>query len=373
MRRRAFTLIELLLAMTLLVAFGALLLRFVSGSLEVWRRSEATRELGEKSTAIFELLSRDLRALHPLRVHESPRPNRARFQAELAAVDRNGDRVPETVLRRLRFVRALEAAEEWRTLEAIVARDPGRPGARAEALAELPGDGLGEVAWASAPDRSSEDPALLSLYRGARPLFLDPAGSFFRDGFFAAPATLGGDLREVAAGVLEFAFLFPVAGAGAWSQVDADRPPPSASPCWDSTRGLALDLRVHAANRFALEKGEASAADPKDDVFPSRALVTLVLERSGPGRFPKLVQPVGPADRALEVDDPRGFPRVTPFLAKVEGEWVEVSGVSGKALALGRRGARETPPSAHLAGSLVHTGQTFRAEFPLEAGREDGG
>jgi prepilin-type N-terminal cleavage/methylation domain-containing protein len=374
MRRRGFTLVELLLAMSLLVAFGALLLRFVGGALDVWRRTETQRELAEKATTVFEMLGRDLRSVLPLRLHESPRPNRARFQAELATVDRDGDRVAETVLRRLRFVSSVDPAQEWRTIAGLLARLPRRADAEGETriVADAPGDGLAEVAWATAADRTGEDLALLSLYRGARPLVFDPKGSFFREGFFAAPTTFGEDLREVAAGVLDFALLFPVRGVVGWADVDADRPSAAACACWESTRGLPLDLRSHPANKFPHEKGEASAAEPRDDVFPARVLATLVLERGGPGRFPKLTQPVGPAERVLEVDDARGLPRTTPFLAKVDGEWVEVSGVAGKTLSLGKRGTRETPAAPHAAGSRVHVGEAFRAEFPLEVGREAG-
>jgi prepilin-type N-terminal cleavage/methylation domain-containing protein len=373
-RRKAFTLVELLVVMALLVAFGALLLRFVAGALELWRRSETTRELGEKATAVFEMLGRDLRAIHPVRVHESPEPNRARFLAEFATLDRNGDRLPETVTRRLRLLRALDPAEE----AAALASGPGRPPTKVAAEGEMrappdrAGDGFAEVAWATAPDAAAADPAVLSLYRGARPASLDPKGSFFRDGFFGAPRTFVDDLHEVIGGVLEFAPLFPRSGTQGWREIVPDRPGPAAVASWDSTRGRALDPGVHPGNRFPLEKGEVSAANPRDDVVPARVLVTLVLERQGPGRrMSKLVRAVGPADLALEIDDPRGLPRVFPFLAKIEGEWVEVTRVSGRAVTLGRRAARDTVPTPHAAGALLHTGETFRTEYALPAARED--
>jgi len=367
-KRRGFTLVELLVTMVLLVAFGTLLVRFLAGSLDLWRGAERDRDLAEKASAVFELLGRDLRAVATPRSEDPSSP--AEFRCELAAGDRDGDGFPDGIWRRLRFVRTLSPAQEREALLASGLRDAAPASGGGIVLSPAAtGEGFAEVAWASSPDPGAEDPALVLLHRGSRPVGLGPEGSLLREGFFDEPGAFESSMRPVAAGILEFSLLFPL---GALAPLEADRSDGGAVDCWDSRRAGRLDERAHAGNRFPLDRDAASLEALRDDVFPGRVLATLVLEAdAGTSRLPRLASPVGPDDRTLLVDDPRALPRETPFFAKVRGEWIRVTAVSERRLSLGARGARGSIASAHPADAVLHVGETFRAEFPILAARED--
>jgi prepilin-type N-terminal cleavage/methylation domain-containing protein len=365
--RRGFTLVELLVSMALLVAFGTLLVRFLAGALDLWRGAERERDLAEKASAVFDLLGRDLRAVAMPRSEVPSSP--AEYRCEIAVDDTDGDGYPDAVGPQLRFVRTLSPAQEREALlaEGLRGAQP-TPGGTVVSLAPT-AEGFAEVAWALSDDPDERDPALLLLYRGSRPMGLGPEGSLLREGFFEQPGALRSAMVPVASNVLGFSLLFPL---DPLAPLEADRTSGSAVECWDSRRAGRLDARAHSGNAFPLDRTAASLDVVRDDVFPSRALVTLVLEAdAGTGRLPQLDAAVGPDDRALLVDDPRALPREHPFLAKVGGEWVSVTAVSDRRLSLGRRGERGTVAAGHPPGAVVHVGETFRADFALPSSRQD--
>ena len=62
MRRRGFTLVELLLALSLLTVLIVALVGLIDTSLRIWSRSESQRDLVEVSSSVLELLGSDLTA-----------------------------------------------------------------------------------------------------------------------------------------------------------------------------------------------------------------------------------------------------------------------------------------------------------------------
>jgi len=306
---RGFTLIEMLVVMTLLVSFGYLTFSLMRGSLELWRKGEAGRDLGEKAAAVFDLLLRDLRALHAGR--------EGKLFSEVALEGSGREAFPS---RKLRFVRTVERSEEVRIFRqmGLIEASPGEP--RPEAPAS---GGLLEVAYVVSRERGGGDSAIQVLQRGVRLVGTNQEES----------------LREVTSGVLFFDCSF-----FRW------RGEPQGS--WDSARG--------------------TPDDPRDDVFPKAAALTLVLERDGAeSRLTFLRAGVDDEEMRLEVDDPKRLPLAFPGYVKIDGEWMELGSVEGKFAAVKTRGARGTLAAAHAVGAKVHVGETFRSLVELGKPRED--
>lgn len=60
--RRAFTLVELLAAMAILVVMMFLLFRFISGAQQAWSAANASQEIHEKARIALDLITRDLQS-----------------------------------------------------------------------------------------------------------------------------------------------------------------------------------------------------------------------------------------------------------------------------------------------------------------------
>ncbi len=74
-------------------------------------------------------------------------------------------------------------------------------------------------------------------------------------------------------------------------------------------------------------------------------------------------------DVACEVTDGRRLPAVGAFI-KLEGEWMEVTGVDGDRVSV-KRGQRGTQAIVHNSGVLVHWGLPLIREIPVALYRED--
>lgn len=352
-RQRGFTLIEMLVVMTLLVSFGYLVFSLMRGSLELWRKGESGRDLGEKAAAVFDLLDRDLRA-----IHTGP-------QGRLLSETGLESAGPKTQIasRRLLFVRSAGRAEETQALRRLgLSEVPG--GAQSEAAkAPLASGGLLEIAYATRKDARSQDPAVQTLFRGIRPagVAIEGAeGTFFSEGFFSNASSWDGPMKEVTSGVLYFGIAF---GPESSEQ---------AFDCWDSTRGWLGRNADLPANRFPLAKSAASLADPRDDVYPGYLFLTLVLERdASDARLTFLREAIDENERRIEVDDARRVPNKFPGFMKIDAEWIELSGVEGKAAIVKTRGARSTVQASHEAGAKIHVGETFTTMLRLETHKED--
>lgn len=362
--RRGFTLIEMLVVMTLLVSFGYLVFSLMRGSLELWRKGESGRDLGEKAAAVFDLLDRDLRSMHV-----GPQ---GRLLSEVG-LESAGPKI-QAASRRLVFTRAVSRAEEMQAFRRLGLVD-GPLGAEAEPTKAAPSSGgLIEVAYATRKDPRSQDPGIGVLYRGVRPSSEDGEKSFFSEGFFANASVWGGALKEVSSGILYLGIAFGAESTDSWQPGNESAPAGRGEPifCWDSTRGWLGKNADLPANRFPLAKGEVSLADTRDDVFPGFVFLTLVLERdASESRLTFLRERIDETDRRLEVDDPKRVPTKFPGYIKIDAEWMEVSGVEGKFLAVKTRGARSTVQAVHEGGSKIHVGESFETMIRLESHRED--
>jgi prepilin-type N-terminal cleavage/methylation domain-containing protein len=141
---------------------------------------------------------------------------------------------------------------------------------------------------------------------------------------------------------------------------------------WDSARGGWL-VDAPSGGVFPLDRGPASAADPRDDVQPHAILVRCVVAQ--PAEF----APEGLLAAALEVDaqtlqlyDGDRFPGAdNGGYVKVRGEWIGYTERQGDRLLGLRRGARLTKPLEHPAGTRVHVGRTVEFVVPVPHAKDD--
>ncbi len=328
MKRRSsksgFTLLEILIVMGLLVSLGYLMFSLLRGSLELWRKGESGRDLNEKAAAVFDIVQRDLRAIH---VGESG-------QVLVDWVDQKGPE-PAGALQRMRFVRSLNRAEE----AALLGKNETRCG-------------LAELAYRVNDDIRSEDRSLLVLSRAVRSPLHVGSPSVFEEKFFSIPKTDADPFAEITAGVLYFSLTLADA-----NQADFT--------CWDSTRGILEKRSGLTVNHFPLAIGAGSREDRRDDIFPQTIDIHLVLERDEPeSRLTFLREAIDEEETKLEVDDIKRIAKAQ-FL-KIETEWMEIGSIEGKFVNVKQRGVRGTNKAMHSQGSKIHTGESFYTKLVMD-------
>lgn len=378
--RRAFTLIEILVATGILVTLGTALLVILRGGLEVWRRTEARRESYDQAQAILLQLREDLTAA--VAPHRTPVRGLGEVEARLLCEP------PPT---KLFLVRAPKGESEHPitghagstiAADAVIDMRDDLEEAR-EARLRATGGAL-EVAWVLEPDGV--------LYRGYRAPIGPPRSLFDVDGYELArpvgagrpePAPASGEpppalLRPFATGVAHLELLFWTQYTNTWS---TESPPlrgagPNEAsgplPYWDSTRALLQPTELRP-REFTTFVAGASSSDARDDVLPAKVKVILVLEEGLAARTTTfLLAPFDERADALRVQEPERLPPEGGFV-RVGREWIRYERVSGDVVevAPGGRGARGTAAVAHDLDELVVVGRTFVTIFELPGYRED--
>jgi len=355
-----FTLAEVLVAIAIFAVLSTMLFSLVGTSLSIFRDGERSRELYEIGPGVLDSVAEDLRGLASggRRTERSP--------DLLLVLDRDGSRDP-----RLRLVRTLgrDAADRRFRLagtgvepkETIDLRSA--PAAADEGKLRASG-GFVEVAYALRPMTDASGaviPGTSVLVRGIRSPIGGP-GSFFSDEFDPDPAA-GLALFPVVDGVLRFDVACWGPETRSWDGAGADGGP---EPIWDSSRARLRDFRLHV--------GDESAADPRDDVFPRRVRVALVLDRPddrASGTF--LAKPLGAGESTLAADDAKRVPAAgdpDPWV-KIGAEWIRVgSRGPGNEVKLVERGGRGTEAASHAAGAPIRVGVGFECVVEIASPRE---
>ncbi len=339
MRRRGFTLVELLLALSLLSILIVALVGLIDTSLRIWGRSESQRDLVEVSSGVLELLGRDLTA-----IEGGPRGD---LVGDWWTFDVDGDAVAGAPFARLRLVKRPSPAE-------LVRRFPGR----------IDGD-LVEVTWALMPE--PDGGGLGMLLRGERLVGDDQRLSIFDPAFFnQAGKPPAGALELVTGGVLwfecDFASQTSVVNDG-WTLGDK---PDDCATAWDAWARGRPDLARSVFNAPA-------AALPSPDerpILPRRGRGRRELERQDDViRRARLRMPATQEDSRLEVDEGDRLPPAGT-LVLVGEEWMEVLSLDGDRASV-KRARRGTTARPHAEGETVHYGWVIEREVSVPLYRED--
>lgn len=388
-----FTLIELLVVMGILTGFLLMLAQLVDGGLRMFGEGELGQALADRASAAQRVISRELVALRgsatgrdregcddrlvvqSLPVGLPPQPERGATRVQVL---RGAVRLP--VDRELALVDGQIAAD-------LLRDNPTLPPAAlqqqvAERRAGRPLRGLGNLLmlpWR----QEGDDDALLEL-RAAwlLPGQTVPAGPDRSVDPFAVAVPGTPELP----GLQVFRLTEPIlqnllhVEFRLWAQTTRSWGDPTettssgtvALRMWDSARGGWL-VDALSGGEFPLDRGPASANDPRDDVHPHAILVRCVVAQ--PAEFAPeglLADGIDSDQTSLRLYDGDRFPGSTEGgWLKIRGEWLGYAERVGDELRGLRRGQRATKALDHPSGTRVHVGRTVEFVIPVPHAKDD--
>jgi hypothetical protein len=140
---------------------------------------------------------------------------------------------------------------------------------------------------------------------------------------------------------------------------------------WDSTRAISDGPLA----QFSLHRGQDSADDLEDDIFPEKVRVTITVDSAMPRCvYAKLVEQVGDTvGGQILVDTTKGFRdgEDQDAYILIDDEWLHYKKKTPTGFEIDQRGARGTACRGHAAGAIVRTGKTFRRIVYIPNWRED--
>lgn len=374
---RGFTLVELLISVTLFMAVAFVLYTFIGGGVGMWRTGERRQDLYERAQSALDTLAADLWCTFRPQVFEEAEPV-SMFLADRPGQpgknsgpgSRNFDLDPNQALlpvlgSRLRFVRTL-LGEFQNPLTRSSGRVAGASAHYQTEMAEADPDpvqeeqapraykaaaGLMELIYQAAvlPD-GGEETGLGTLLRGER-LPVGGTGSLFRDEVVSNPGTWTRIMRPVVDGVLYLGLEFWDQDMEAWDSESGDLES-AGNPVWDSTRGILPEFRYY---RKGSEKSDI------DDIYPQRVRITLILARPGdPAMTARLSGGIGKHEKKIRLDRPGGLQLKEEALVLVGGkELMEITRTGSTRAKIIRRGVLGTPVSDHGNRCSVVWGEVF--------------
>ena len=361
-RARGFTLIELLAATALFAVLGTMLFQIVRGAMDIWSSGERSRELHDRASAALDAIATDLRDVWPGLPGAAEQDSR--FLLTWRQEGPPGG--PTYTVPLLRFARVCHEARAlgWlRRAGDVAGAEQAAERLTGQASQELlPTGGLAESLYTLAMQPDQRLPSLVRRFRAP----IGGAGSLL-DG------ELGDQRDRMLEGAIVLADQVLYLGVACWGPgtTEWDAPRNSADTgalwTWDSTRGLVPPGDA----AFPYGVGPASLLDGRDDVFPRRVRLTLVLDDSaGDTAGGALAEPVTSESTRIELASTTFLrEQGAPDAVLVEGEWMRVKARDGRVLTV-ERGARGTTAAPHADGATVRAGLTFERVVELPAVRE---
>ena len=379
MRRSAagFTLIELLVVMGILTGFLLMLAQLVDGGLRLFSEGELGQALADRASTAQRRVTAELALLRgagsqreaaqvvdrlvvqelPLGLPQRPERGLAKMQVLRGAVQLPPDR-------ELPLLDAKIAAELLREEPTLAGDDLAKRIAAARQGLPLRGHGnLLLLPWR----QEGSDEALLEL-RAAwlLPGQLVPVGPDRFVDPFDVPLPGSPDLPGLAVwtltqplvtDLLHVEFQLWAQSTRQWAAEDGRTGGAAALRCWDSARGGWL-VDAASGGEFPLDRGPASAGDPRDDVQPHAILCRVVVAQ--PAEYAPeglLAFDLAADDTTLRLYDGDRFP------GAADGGWVKVR---TEWIAYAERGAKD-----HPAGARARVGRTVEFVVPVLHAKDD--
>jgi len=401
-RRRGFTLIEILIAMSLFTLIGLGVVLLMRTGVDIFVRGTEGANLEDRREQSLPRLEEDLRqVLVPAQVDRipfdpdnpdpeeepDPLPPTNRFLSGYQVFKIGEQEVPCRWIAFVRDIRGLGEIENY----AIRAGTNPRADAYIDGKDDeqefkqnrhLPTGGAAEVLWIWLPD--AQKPGMGTVYRAYRspiggpgtlldPKNFDEMGKIFRD---IRP-------QPMFQGVTLFDVFFWTQWTTHWdwsrgepvvtapprdpAEVKGGRRACGPSLTWDSTRGLM------SSDLFRLAKGEKSLRFSADDIWPRAVRVAFALSETET----ELSEGMTAADLAFSViisDFATGRGELDGQFMKVGSEWIRISRRDGSrrdTFLVRDRGARGTSALSHAAGEPVYYGRVFDFTIPIPSFRDD--
>lgn len=311
MRRRGFTLAEILVSIGIFAVVGLVMMSTLFMATDIFRSGEAARQAGDEATAVLAALRDDLSRMVPLRMRDG-RPATA-----------------------WGWMRATADASGNCTLQVKI-ENPDRTAVQA--------DGTGArllVTWST----SGSDPATRELVRSVVPLDLNGNASGT-----AVSAV-------ITRGCLHF---------GVWVEMSALHRPVSVvggSPFLD----WETDLPPRNGAAYDSAQAPPAAYGSSLPYWPAADALRVSLVLSGGGRYAvkgSLAQPIADAtSTAFRIAGVKSLPTVDGSMLLVDEEWIRYDRFTGGQVSLSdaatQRGALRSTPGGHAVRAPVLAGQAF--------------
>ncbi|MCX7703574.1 MAG: type II secretion system GspH family protein [Planctomycetota bacterium] len=363
--RKAFTLVELMVAISLLLFIGSVITAILARAMTTWTQTERRMAVTHRGNTILNRLQEDLLSLYigggyPYETKYNPV-----FICDLGA-DRS---------LRLRFIRTLPLegnylAQEAGSLVGASKRIDGVDDPFEAFEGQLISTaGLSEVCYIhkGEPD--------FSLYRAVN---APPGGetSLFTEKNLSTDSPR---FVKLSSSVLLLSFQFWTSYTDTW---DTKHPPllykranEKSGPLllWDSTRSRdSSSVYKEDFRKYRLFKDSSSASDLTDDVFPRAVRIVLVIAESGDGTVTHSTRLFTEDSTILYVRNGAMIPEGVRYIL-LGDEWLEIEKVEQNSVHIkeGGRGLFNTTPSTHNAGTPVRVGISFIRVFTLPGCLDD--
>ena len=360
-RARGFTLIELLAATALFAVLGTMLFQIVRGAMDIWSMGERSRELHDRAAAALDAIATDLRDVWP----GAPGAAEQDSRFLLTWREEGPPGGPAYTVPLLRFARVCHEARAlaWlRRAGDVAGAEQAAQRLTGQASQELlPTGGLAESLYTLAMQPGQRLPSLVRRFRAP----IGGEGSLLDAELPDRRERLLEDSIVLADQVLYFGVACWAPGTTAWEAPKGAGG--AALGLWDSTRGL---IPPGDAG-FPFGAGPASLLDGRDDVFPRRVRLTLVLDDStGDTAGGALAEPVTSESTRIELASTTFLrEQGAPDAVLVEGEWMRVTARDGRTLTV-ERGVRGTTAVSHPDGATVRAGLGYERVVELPVVRE---
>lgn len=330
---RGFTLIELMIAISLLMVVGLMLITSLRQTIAITTEGNAEGEVMTRAQAVLSLIERDLKAVHA--------GDEERFVTGTDPWGRPW----------VGFVRSMP--EERKTYGGYIS---GAGASGSGTLQEWRGDaptstryaalgGLCEVAYFMEPGENSTRLCRAVL----APLRRETGNGFLGGGLIQGLETWNdpsqqptqyfpSDVQVVADAVLYFG----VSMQGV-EIVNAQWTPAQNQPTWQWDSALLVDASSGMGRR-------GSNAQMRPLGLPAQVRIELTVDRDAPQQFLReLSGAISESEATIPLDDSTGIasPESGNGYVRIGSEWVEYAGVGGDLLLNCRRGARGTRPQSH--------------------------
>lgn len=389
---RGFSLIELMVAMSIFSVIGIAIVTLLGRATEFSRTGSATTEVLDSLQSFTETFTADTATIYSQSGSDDGAPA-VRFWSDVVRSEVDAEKKAYASIRRLMFVRMVpdEATSSATRLAGTVvgakeSLDQAKDVEQAEKGELRATAGVMEVFWTAVPE-SADDLAVMTLYRGVVSPVGQPEQTFFPSKVAGDPSARGPQergpvtlkeiqarCRPVLSGVLYFGVEFWSRRTETWDPTI--QPPKGPLQVWDSTRGILRKGKGTDGFWFAKAEGSLDRPtldDPTDDTFPRRMRVTFVAEESGQAaRTGTLMAPLSADGTFIELSDTRFIPATdtTQRFVKIGDEWIQFTSADGPRLTGCKRGVRGTAPSAHEPGARVHYGRTVVRDIAIPTARD---